>query len=530
LSSFDKRLSALAPEVLRKLQRGIEKESLRVKPDGKLADTPHPKGLGSALSHPHITTDFSEAQLELITGIHADVDSCLQQLIELHQVVYRNIGEELLWATSMPCQLPPEDRIPIGQYGKSNIGRLKTAYRHGLAHRYGRRMQTISGIHYNFSLPESAWPMLQQADGDESPADSYQDKSYFSLIRNFRRYSWLLLMYLGSSPAVCRSFLGDQAHGLLAWDTGTYIAPYGTSLRMGKLGYQSDAQSSLGVSFNSLKSYAVSLNRALTEPYPQYEAIGVGDSPNYRQLATTLLQIENEFYGKIRPKRRIRPGERPLRALGERGVEYVEVRCVDVNPFHPVGIGADDIRFIDIFLLHCLLRESPPDSPEEIAAIARNQQLVAHSGRDPDLRLDRGGEPIALSEWGLGIMHECEPIAAALDDAHGGTTYRNVLSAAKKALTDSDVLPSARVLQVTEQEYGRSFVAFALDQSLRHRQALLDQPLADEVAKRYAGMAEESLAAQRRVEDADTLPLEAYRQKYLAQDLLGGSHLHAMDD
>jgi hypothetical protein len=131
LSSFDKRLSALAPDVLRKLQRGIEKESLRVKPDGKLADTPHPKGLGSALSHPHITTDFSEAQLELITGVHADVDSCLQQLTELHQVVYRNIGEELLWATSMPCQLPPEDRIPIGQYGKSNIGRLKTAYRHG---------------------------------------------------------------------------------------------------------------------------------------------------------------------------------------------------------------------------------------------------------------------------------------------------------------------------------------------------------------------------------------------------------------
>jgi glutamate--cysteine ligase len=527
LSNFDRRLSALTPDVLTKLQRGIEKEGLRVKPDGKLAVTPHPLGLGSALSHPHITTDFSESQLELITGVHADVDGCLKELTELHQVVYRNIGDELLWCTSMPCQLPPEDNIPIGQFGKSNIGKLKTAYRHGLAHRYGRRMQTISGIHYNFSLPEAAWPMLQRADQDAGTADSYQDKSYFSLIRNFRRHSWLLLLFVGSSPAVCRSFLGEQAHGLIAWDTGTYIAPYGTSLRMGKLGYQSDAQSSLAVSFNSLKSYAVSLNRALTESYPQYEAIGIGDSANYRQLATTLLQIENEFYGKIRPKRRIRPGERALRALGERGVEYVEVRCVDVNPFHPIGIGGDDMRFMDIFLLHCLLRDSPPDSPEEIVAISRNQQLVAHGGREPGLRLDRSGAPIALSEWGLGIMRECEPIAAALDGAHGGALYRNVLSAAKAALTDFDVLPSARVLSVTEKEYDKSFVAFALAQSLRHRRTLLDLPLADDVATRYARIAEESLATQRRLEEADTVPLDVYREQYLAQDLLSGAHLHS---
>ena len=513
--------------MLTKLQRGIEKESLRVKPDGMLADTPHPAALGSALTHPHMTTDFSESQLELITGVHADVDGCLRELTELHQVVYRNLGDELLWCTSMPCQLPAEDKIAIGQYGKSNIGRLKTAYRHGLAQRYGSRMQTISGIHYNFSLPDKAWPMLQNADQDAGPADIYQDRSYFSLIRNFRRHSWLLLLFLGSSPAVCRSFLGDRPHRLTAWDSGTYIAPFGTSLRMGRLGYQSDAQSSLAVSFNSLKSYAVSLNRALTEPYPQYEAIGLGDSANYRQLATTLLQIENEFYGTIRPKRRIQPGERALRALGERGVEYVEVRCVDVNPFYPIGIGADDIRFMDIFLLHCLLRDSPPDSAREIAAISSNQHLVAERGREPGLRLDRGGEPIALSEWGIGLLGECLPIAAALDAAHGGTEYRNVLAAAEYALRDRAVLPSARVLEVTEQEYGKAFVAFALAQSQRHQRTLLDLPLSDAVAARYARMAEESLTAQRAAEAADTVPVEVYRHQYLAQDLLSGAHFHS---
>jgi len=524
LNPFDKRLRALSPGILGALLRGIEKESLRVMPDGTLVDTPHPQGLGSALTHPHITTDFSESQVELITGVHADIDACLAELTELHQVVYRHIGDELLWCASMPCKLPAEDEIPLGQYGTANVGRLKTAYRQGLAHRYGRRMQTISGIHYNFSLPQEAWPLLQRADGDTGPADAYQDRGYFSLIRNFRRHSWLLLILFGSSPAVCGSFLGDHPHHLNAWETGTLIAPYGTSLRMGRLGYQSEAQASLAVSFNSLAGYATSLHRSLTEPYPPYEAIGVFDGENYRQLATTLLQIENEFYGTIRPKRRIHPGERPLRALGERGVEYVEVRCVDVNPFHPIGIDAGEIRFMDIFLLHCLLQESPNDSPPEIAAISRNQHLAAERGRDPDLRLDRNGQPVAPSSWGALLLGECAPIAAALDHAHGGHDYRSVLSAAAEALNDAATLPSARVLRDTEHDYGKSFPGFALAHSQRHRRALLDLPLSRTVAARYARMAEESLTAQREIEAADTVPFEIHRQRYLAQDLLSGTH------
>jgi glutamate--cysteine ligase len=524
LNSLASRLRALTPEVLGALLRGIEKESLRVKPDGMLADTPHPRGLGSALTHPGITTDFSESQLELITGVHAGVDDCLAELTELHQVVYRHIGEELLWCASMPCKLPDEDEIPLGRYGTANVARLKTAYRQGLAHRYGRRMQTISGIHYNFSLPGDAWPMLQSADRDTGPGYAYQDRGYFALIRNFRRHSWLLLILLGSSPAVCGTFLGGHPHALTAWDTGTLIAPYGTSLRMGRLGYQSDAQASLAVSFNSLGGYAAALQRSLTEPYPPYEAIGVTDGTTYRQLATTLLQVESEFYGTIRPKRRIHPGERPLRALGERGVEYVEVRCIDVSPFHPIGIDAAEIRFLDIFLLHCLLQDSPDDTPQEIAAISRNQHLVAERGRDPDLRLDRYGQPLAPTEWGAALLHECEPIAAALDDAHGGHAYRAVLAAAADALRDPATLPSARVLRESEQCYGRSFPRFALDYSQRHRRTLLELPLSAAVAARYAQLADESLARQAEIEAADTVPFEVHRQRYLGQDLLSGAH------
>ncbi len=328
---FDsKRLAALPRDVLAGLQRGVEKESLRVRADGGLATTPHPPPLGSALTHPRITTDFSESQLELITGVHTSAEACVRELTEIHQVVYRAIGDELLWCASMPCGLPAENAIPLGRYGSSNIGRAKSVYRMGLSHRYGRRMQTICGIHYNFSLP-----------------NHLSNDAYFGLIRNFRRNSWLLLYLFGASPAVCQSFVAGRAHELERLSKDTLYLPYATSLRMGRLGYTSDAQSSLAVSYNSLESYGASLEDALTRPYPAYEAIGVRDGDDYRQLATSLLQMENEFYGTIRPKRVIRRGERPLHALRERGVEYVEVRLMDLDPFRPVGIVADTMRFLD---------------------------------------------------------------------------------------------------------------------------------------------------------------------------------------
>jgi len=492
-----------------------------------LVDTPYPSVFGSALTHPHITTDFSESQLELITGVHTDIEQCLAQLTEIHQVVYRHIGDELLWCTSMPCALPADDDIPVGQYGKSNLGRAKTVYRQGLAHRYGRRMQTISGVHYNFSMPESAWPLLQRADGQSGPASAYQSDAYFHLIRNFKRHSWLLLYLFGASPTVCRSFVAGRTHGLRELSSGTLYLPWATSLRMGPLGYQSDAQASLAVSFNSLRSYANSLNGALTQPYPPYEAIGLRDGDDYRQLGATLLQIENEFYGTIRPKPRFHSGERPLYALGERGVEYIEVRCMDNDPFSPIGIAAATIRFLDIFLLHCLLSDSPPDTPEEIAAISRRQHQVAERGRDPDLRLVRKGQELALAKWGRGLLGKFEPIAAALDDAHRSSAYRDALSAAGAALADPASTPSARMLAEMAQTFDNSYVGFALARSLRHQHALLDLPLAAEVEARYARMAEDALAAQRRIEASDSVPFETYRQEYLSRNLLSGAQLRS---
>src|SRR5947199_9274637 len=204
MSKLQARLSSLSPERLKGIRRGIEKESLRTTAEGGLAMTPHPQALGSALTHPHITTDYSEAQVELITGVHETPETCLEELLHIHQFTYRALADEMLWVSSMPCNLPADENIPIGRYGSSNVGRAKSVYRMGLAHRYGRRMQTISGIHYNWSLP------------------GLSNDQYFALVRNFRRNAWLLFYLFGASPAVCESFLerraagrgGDPARGL----------------------------------------------------------------------------------------------------------------------------------------------------------------------------------------------------------------------------------------------------------------------------------------------------------------------------
>jgi glutamate--cysteine ligase len=509
MSPLQDALDALEPSRLQGIRRGIEKESLRATPGGSLALTPHPAALGSALTHPNITTDYSESQLELITGVHASVEQCLEELTQIHQFTLRALGDETLWVSSMPCNLPADETIPIGRYGPSNVGRAKSVYRIGLAHRYGRRMQTISGIHYNWSMP------------------GISDAQYFGLIRNFRRHAFLLLYLFGASPAACSSFVTGRQHELQSLTPHTVYMPHGTTLRMGRLGYQSDAQASLAVSYNSLEGYAASLHEALTRPYPPYESIGiVNPGGEYNQLATSLLQIENEFYGTIRPKRVIRPGERPLHALRERGVEYVEVRLMDLDPFVPIGIKAQTIRFLDVFLLHCLLQASPPDTPQEIAALGRNQHRTAAYGREPGLKLERDGREVELTQWGAEIVEACVPIAAQLDAVHRTSDYGDALRAARSLLAEPDMLPSARVLASLARDHDNSFTAFGRAQSEQAKAKLLKLPYAGGLHSRMEALARQSVADQAAVETADTLPFELFRQQYVSPERLAPVEEH----
>lgn len=509
-------------DTLRDCRHGIEKESLRISADGHLAMTSHPRGLGSALTHPYITTDYSEALLELITPVCRDVQDLLHKLDDIHRYTYSQIGDEWLWTESMPCRLPATDNeIPIAWYGSSNVGTLKHVYRRGLAVRYGKAMQCIAGIHYNFSLSPALWQVLQQSAGDQRPPQEWQSASYFGMIRNFRRYSWLLMYLFGASPALCSTFLRGREHNLQPLGEKTLYLPWATSLRMSDLGYNNNAQAGLNICYNSLDNYIQTMTEATGLPYAPYARIGTHDADgNWQQLNTNLLQIENEFYSPIRPKRVAQSGEKPVHALAARGVEYIEVRCLDIDPFEPLGISLQTARFLDVFLLYCALEESPPLDQAECLEVVENFALSVRRGREPGLLLHQHGVARPLTAWGQQLVSALAPCAALLDQVHGGTDYSASLQAQAVKLADPALTPSARVLAGIA-EHGDSFFRFALAQSEAHQAYFADRPLpADQQAAMQAA-AEASLAEQAEIEASDTLDFDAYVAAYMAQELPG---------
>lgn len=505
-------------ERLRGCLHGIEKESLRITPDGALARTPHPLALGSALTHPTITTDYSEALLELITPVSSSIEDVFESLDRIHRFTYAQLGDERLWTESMPCLLPARDAdIPIGWYGTSNIGMLKHVYRRGLAIRYGKAMQCIAGIHYNFSLPPQLWAVLQERDGDTGSARDYQSTRYMALIRNFRRYAWLLMYLFGASPVVCGSFLQGRDHRLQRLGEKSLYLPYATSLRMSDLGYNNNAQSGLNICYNSLDNYISSLQEAISIPYRPYEAMGTHDAEGqWQQLNTNLLQIENEFYSPIRPKRVTNSGEKPVHALAARGVEYIEVRCMDIDPFAPLGIEPSTAHFLDAFLLYCALEDSPDLSQAECAEVGENFALAVKRGREPGLALQRLGSAVGLQEWGAELLSNIAGCARLLDSTHRTTAYSDSLVLQRNKLQDASLTPSARVLGAVER-YGNSFFRFALAQSEAHRRYFLSRPLDSASLSQFRAQANISLAAQAELEAADTQDFDSFVAAYLSQ-------------
>ncbi|MFV8818055.1 glutamate--cysteine ligase [Haliea sp. E17] len=522
-SRLQQQLAALvAPQhqhLLRDICRGIEKESLRVSPAGRLAQTPHPQVLGSALTHNWITTDFSEALLEFITPVNNVVGQSLQKLEDIHRFVYSQLGEEMLWTTSMPCVMGIDDEIPVALYGSSNVARMKTTYRHGLSHRYGRVMQTIAGIHYNFSMPLEFWDQAWAADGHQQELVDYITERYLGLIRNFRRHVWLLVYLFGASPALCASFLrGRDNHNLEQFDNSgkTLYLPHATSLRMGDLGYNSAAQKNLRVCYNSLASYVEALRSAIMRPHPDYAAFSHGENGEYQQLNDSLLQIENEFYSPIRPKRVTRSGETPLHALTERGIEYIEVRCIDVSPFSPLGIDSEQIRFMDCFLLHCLLSDSPACDEHEQDSIAANLASVVNRGREPGLQLQRNGGEVPFSTWAEQLIGEIAGVAEAFDRAQGCRDYSASVELQRQKIADPERTPSARVLREM-REQDQSFFQFGLGYSTRWAEQFRAKPLPRDKQAVFQHEAQRSLQAQRDIEAADQVSFEQYLADFYGQ-------------
>lgn len=520
-SRFDARINALkSPEfltALKDIKRGVEREALRINPNGTLSQAPHPQPLGSALTHESITTDFSESLLEFITPPENSAAKTVAQLKDIHKFVIDNIGDEYIWPLSMPCFIDDETHIPIAYFGESNVGKMKRVYRIGLKNRYGSMMQAIAGVHFNFSLPDSFWRLWAELNGNTHSQDQ-TSSDYLGLIRNYRRFCWLIPFLYGASPALCGSFLKGKEHALpfKKVGKGTVYMPYATSLRMSDLGYTSSEQSSLKICYNELDNYVRLLRSAMTTPSNRFSKFSAGEEGNYQQLSRNIIQIENELYSPIRPKQPTHSMEKPTDALVRRGINYIEVRALDVNPFSPLGISQTQFDFLDVFLLACLLMPSEALDEAQLQEAKENMNNVVLEGRDPELRLSNNGEAVLLTQWSEELFGYFEQVAGLLDSANNTQRYTHAVSTEHSKVKDPSLTPSGKLLDaLLENDQDNGVFGLELAKAYQGEMKAFEYQYTD--AAGFNEQAHVSFEAQKDVEAADTKDFDAFIRDYFSE-------------
>ncbi len=516
--TFNKRIDALQSKsfltALTQIKRGVEREALRIKPNGEISQKPHPTAFGSALTHESITTDYSESLLEFITPPEASSQKTLAQLNDVHKFVLENMGDEQLWPLSMPCFIENEADIPIAYYGESNIGKMKRVYRTGLKNRYGSMMQAISGVHFNFSLPESFWSLWAEIHG-KSPSQDQTSEDYFALIRNYRRFCWLIPYLYGASPALCGSFLEGKPHALpfKKVGKGTYYMPYATSLRMSDLGYTSDEQSSLKICYNHIDNYVRLLRTAMETPSEKFSAFSAGEGGHYQQLSKHIIQIENELYSPIRPKQPTNSMEKPSDALVRRGVSYIEVRALDVDPYSPLGINQSQCDFLDVFLLSCLVIPSSELDATQLQEAKDNMNTVVLEGRKPGLSLSSGGSDIGLVDWAEKLFASFTEVAKLLDKAHDTNRYSEAVKCEWKKVEDPSLTPSGRMLStLLADDIDNGNLGLRLASAYKTSISASEFTYTDTEA--FKTQAAASIEAQKKVESEDTVDFDTFIRNY----------------
>ena len=431
---IDSDLSHSFPEI----KIGFEKESIR-SINANISKIPHPKSLGASISNKYITTDFSESQLELITPPLSGNHNCLEMLDDIHHYVSHNIGSESLWPFSMPPPIHSENDIPIADFGSSHQGRFKRIYREGLANRYGKSMQAISGFHFNYSLPEKIWKNV--VENSDSKLIKIRSEVYFNILRNIYEMNWLLIYLFGASPIIDNSLILDKKNDFKKLGATSSYMPYATSLRMSEFGYSNLDRRKFSVSINSLDNYIRDLRLAtLTEErkYLQFEDI------NDSQLNTSIFQIEAEYYAVARPKSSINEALRMSSNLAIGGVDFIEIRSLDLNPFSRIGINNETVLFLEIFLAFCLLNEAKDFDDNYIKAIQENDIRVAKYGRKKNISLRNKTGQISMRDWGMQTFYELTRVVEKYfsnDD-----DYSAALDTMKSRLKHSDETISARVM------------------------------------------------------------------------------------
>lgn len=499
------------PFVLNGIKRGIERETLRITPEGAIANTPHPISLGAALTNKWITTDFAESLLEFITPVDTDIDHMFSFLHDIHCYASRKLSNgQRIWPLSIPGHISENQSITIAQYGYSNIGKMKMVYREGLKNRYGSLMQIIAGVHYNFSLPSTFWQEKENIT-DKFFQREKISQGYLHLIRNYYRFGWVIPFLFGASPAVCPSFLNSK-NSDLPFETlpnGCIYLPYATTLRMSDLGYTNRSQNAIGISFNSLDDYVKKLKQAIHTPSEAFDKIGIKVDGKYRQLNSNILQIENEFYAPIRPKRVCQPGESPSDALLRGGIEYIEVRALDVNPFSPLGVDTDQIRFLDLFLIWCVLADAPEMNNAELICCQRNWNRIIISGRKPGQTISIGcdNKCYPLSVIGHQLFADLLRVAKVLDEQNGNNQYQSVCYTLQTSFDNPELTLSGRWLQAIKDTGQNDIGLFLAD---KYHQQLITSPLQVLTEAQLDQESHDSLLRQQILEKSDTINFDEF--------------------
>ncbi len=362
---------------------GIEREGLRVNRDGILSLKNHPKVFGDKMLNPYITTDFSESQIELITPVFSTCEEIYNFLNNLYDIVALEIRDEYIWPQSMPCIIMDDKVIPIATFNKSPEGEKSRKYRENLIKKYGGKKQLISGVHYNFSFNEDMIKKLHDNTNTELNYRRFKDNIYLKVTRNYLRYRWLLLYLLGGTGIVHESYTGECVKTLQEISQGAFSNDGAMSYRNSECGYKNKVE--LFPNYTSVNNYVKSINGF---------------------IKNDLIESHKELYSSIRLK--AKDNNNLFNSLLDEGINYLEYRSIDINPFDKCGISLDDLHFLEIFNLFLLISEEESyDNWQEEAY--DNQKIIARYGQN-NVELKKNGEVIYKEKWALDILNQIQEI------------------------------------------------------------------------------------------------------------------------
>jgi glutamate--cysteine ligase len=399
---------------------GIEWESLRAKDDGQLSLTPHPEVFGDKLTNPVVTTDFSESQIEIITPTFDTIDEAFDVFSLLSDIVNVSLPEdEYLWFQSIPCILPYADQIPIAQY--SEEGMSSQRYREDLARKYGLKKQMISGVHFNFSFSDEFLEHLYSIEDSGVSFRQFKNSVYLKVARNYLRYCWLIIYLTGCSIGTHETFSKDCIHLMDACDEfGSYYSTRGPSFRNASCGYKNLEE--LYPSYASVEEFARDVNRFIDN----------GDLSEAKELYTQI---------RLKPKD---PSDM-LNSLVNDGIEYVEIRTLDINPFYKCGLVRHDMNFLHLFLIYMFIKDES-DYADWQREAKINEENTAEAAYVDSMRLLRDGEEVTLKSWAAEIINEmygmCEVFG--IDESH-------TLSLMLNRIADPELTYGKRLLRLIEE-------------------------------------------------------------------------------